>query len=58
MPAVGTGILKNSAYFASMFCDITKFLQYSFQVGYRHTDYVTLNDNRGFVFYNQFVMRY
>jgi hypothetical protein len=58
MPAVGTGILKNSAYFASMFCDITKFLQYSFQVDYRHTDYVTLNDNRGIVFYNQFVMRY
>ena len=58
LPAVGTGILKNSAYFASMFCDITKFLQYSFQVDYRHTDYVTLNDNRGFVFYNQFVMRY
>ena len=58
LPAVGTGILKNSAYFASMFYDITKFLQYSFQVDYRHTDYVTLNDNRGFVFYNQFVMRY
>ena len=58
LPAAGTGILKNSAYFASMFCDITKFLQYSFQVDYRHTDYVMLNDNRGFVFYNQFVMRY
>lgn len=58
LPAVGTGILKNSAYFASMFWDITKFLQYSFQVDYRQTDYVTLNDNRGFVFYNQFVMRY
>jgi hypothetical protein len=41
-----------------MFWDITKFLQYSFQVDYRHTDYVTLNDNRGLVFYNQFVMRY
>jgi hypothetical protein len=58
LPAVGTGILKNSAYFASMFWDITKFLQYSFQVDYRQTDYVTLNDNRGLVFYNQFVMRY
>ena len=58
LPAVGTSILKNSAYFASMFWDITKFLQYSFQVDYRQTDYVTLNDNRGFVFYNQFVMRY
>lgn len=58
LPAVGTGILKNSAYFASMFWDVTKFLQYSFQVDYRHTDYVTLNDNRGLVFYNQFVMRY
>jgi hypothetical protein len=58
LPAVGTGILKNSAYFASVFWDITKFLQYSFQVDYRHTDYVTLNDNRGLVFYNQFVMRY
>jgi hypothetical protein len=58
LPAVGTGILMNSAYFASMFCDITKFLQYSFQVDYRHTDYVTLNDNRGFVFYNQFLMQY
>lgn len=58
LPAVGTGILKNSAYFASLFWDVTKFLQYSFQVDYRHTDYVTLNDNRGFVFYNQFVMRY
>ncbi|MCY2984149.1 MAG: hypothetical protein NTY15_11020 [Planctomycetota bacterium] len=58
LPAVGTGIFKNSAYFASMFWDVTKFLQYSFQVDYRHTDYVTLNDNRGVVFYNQFVMRY
>ena len=58
LPAVGTGILKNSAYFASVFWDITKFLQYSFQVDYRQTDYVTLNDNRGLVFYNQFVMRY
>jgi hypothetical protein len=58
LPAVGTGILKNSAYFASMFWDVTKFLQYSFQVDYRQTDYVTLNDNRGLVFYNQFVMRY
>jgi hypothetical protein len=58
LPAVGTSILKNSAYFASMFWDITKFLQYSFQVDYRQTDYVTLNDNQGLVFYNQFVMRY
>jgi hypothetical protein len=58
LPAVGTSILKNSAYFASMFWDVTKFLQYSFQVDYRQTDYVTLNDNRGFIFYNQFVMRY
>ena len=58
LPAVGTGILKNSAYFVSMFWDVTKFLQYSFQVDYRHTDYVTLNDNRGLVFYNQFVVRY
>ena len=58
LPAVGTSILKNSAYFASMFWDVTKFLQYSFQVDYRQTDYVTLNDNRGLIFYNQFVMRY
>jgi hypothetical protein len=53
-----SGITHNSAYFTSVFWDITKLLQFSVQVDYRETDYVALQDNSGWIIYNQFALRF
>ena len=58
LPDSPGAIAKNSAYYGSMFWDITPSLQYSAQVDYRQTDYMVLTDNTGWIVYNQFAVRF
>jgi hypothetical protein len=51
-------IARNQTYYANIFWDITKSFQWSFEVQYRQTDYVTLNDANGAVFLTQFLWRF
>jgi hypothetical protein len=58
LPASAGAIARNSAYYGSLFWDITPMFQYSVQVDYRETDYAVLSDNSGWIVYNQFAYRF
>ncbi len=58
LPVSAASIAKNSAYYSSLFWDISPQVQYSFQVDYRETDFLVLNDNSGWIFYNQLAFRF
>ncbi len=53
-----TGIAENETYFSSLFWDLTKNLQVSFQVDRRRTDFVDLASNQGYIFYSQMLWRF
>jgi hypothetical protein len=58
LPASAGAIARNSAYYGCLFWDITPMLQYGVQVDYRETDFAVLNDNSGWIVYNQFALRF
>ena len=58
LPASAGAIARNSAYYGSLFWDLTPMFQYSVQVDYRETDYAVLSDNSGWIVYNQFAFRF
>jgi hypothetical protein len=58
LPASAGAIARNSAYYGCLFWDITPALQYGVQVDYRETDFAVLNDNSGWIVYNQFALRF
>lgn len=58
LPVSAGSIARNSAYYSSMFWDISPMVQYSFQVDYRETDFLVLQDNSGWIFYNQLAFRF
>ncbi|MFN7723221.1 MAG: hypothetical protein ACK5ZC_13975 [Pirellulaceae bacterium] len=52
------GIARNSAYFVSLFWDLHRSVQTSFQVDYRQTDLVAFADNDAVVLYHQWLVRF
>ena len=58
LPTTPGAIAKNSAYYGCLFWDITPAIQYGVQVDYRDTDFAVLNDNSGWIVYNQFAIRF
>jgi hypothetical protein len=58
LPAAPSAIAKNSAYYGCLFWDITPTIQYGVQVDYRDTDFAVLDDNTGWIVYNQFAIRF
>jgi hypothetical protein len=58
LPASPGAIARNSAYYGCLFWDITPMLQYGVQVDYRETDFAVLQDNSGWIVYNQFAFRF
>jgi len=58
LPVSAGSIVRNSAYYSSLFWDISPRVQYSFQVDYRETDFLVLQDNSGWIFYNQLAFRF
>lgn len=58
LPVSAGSIVRNSAYYSSLFWDISQSVQYSFQVDYRETDFLVLQDNSGWIFYNQLAFRF
>ena len=58
LPTTPGAIAKNSAYYGCLFWDITPAIQYGVQVDYRDTDFVVLDDNSGWIVYNQFAIRF
>ena len=58
LPVAPSAIAKNSAYYGCLFWDITPAIQYGVQVDYRDTDFAVLDDNTGWIVYNQFAIRF
>lgn len=53
-----TQFAKNQTYFTNIVYDISKSLQFSFEVDYRKTDYIAFNDADGAVFMTQMLWRF
>lgn len=53
-----TQIAKNQTFFANLVWDASKALQFSFEVDYRQTDYITFKDASGVLFITQMLWRY
>lgn len=53
-----TQFAKNQTYFTNIVYDISKSLQFSFEVDYRKTDYIAFDDAEGTIFMTQMLWRF
>jgi len=53
-----TQFAKNQTYYANLVWDVSKVVQFSFEVDFRRTDYIALKDADGVLFLSQMLVRF